>query len=184
MLFVSYNSFSQETKTKQKQKVYSFGLGVGSENDIGNFGLNITNDLKIYLLNRFGINPRLNYFQSLGLSNQQVNGFSSYSAVFIGCGLFYSIVKNRKIEITLNAGPSEEIGNSTYTGLWQNDKNGNIINEKFDNEYLRRFGFYTDLEFSWGKRKKIVNTIAIKANGYGIYPEFFGVVYKIGFRFK
>jgi len=44
-------------------------------------------------------------------------------------------------------------------------------------------GYYTDLEFSWGKRK-IVNTLAIKANGMYIYPEFLGVVYKIGFRFK
>jgi len=183
LLFVSYAAFAQKPDTKHKEKVFSFGLGIMNENDIGNFGISITSGLKIYLFNRFGINPRLNYFQSLGLNNQEISGFSSYSAIFVECGLFYSIVKNQKIEITLNAGPSGIFGNSSYADMWQYDKNGNVINQRFNNEYIRTLGYYTDLEFSWGKRK-IVNTLAIKANGMYIYPEFFGVVYKIGFRFK
>ena len=179
----AFSAFSQEPQ-KAKEKIYSFGLGIGNENDIGNFGLNVTNDLKIYLLNRFGVNPRVNYFQSLGLNDEEVNGFTSYSAVFVECGLFYSIVKNNKIEITVNAGPSGEFGNSTYAEMRQYDENGNVTNERFNNEYIRTLGYYNDLEFSWGKRKNLVNTIAIKANGFYIYPEFVGIVYKLGLRFK
>ncbi len=183
LLFVSYAAFAQKTNTKQKKMEYSFGLGIMNENDIGNFGMVITNDLKIYLLHRFGVNPRLNYFQSLGVSNSGVDGdYSSYSTLFVECGLFYSIVKNKKIEITLNAGSSGIFGNSSYLEMVQYDKNGNVTNQRFNNEYIRTIGYYTDLEFSWGKRK-IVNTLAIKANGMYIYPEFLGVVYKIGFRF-
>ena len=182
LLFVSYAAFAQHATTKPKNMEYSFGLGIMNENDIGNFGMVVTNDLRIYLLPRFGVNPRLNYFQSLGLKNQKIYGFSSYSAVFVECGLFYSIVKNKKIEITLNAGPSAIFGNSSYLEVLWYDENGNR-RERFNNEYIRNMGYYTDIEFSWGKRK-IVNTLAIKANGMYIYPEFLGVVYKIGFRFK
>jgi len=181
LLFLfSYSSFSQETTPKEK--IYSFGLGVGNENDVGNFGAYVTNDLKIYLSKRFGINPRLNYFHSLGLYNKETNGFSSYSALFIECGVYYSLVKNQKIEISINAGPSMMLGNMTYADMWQYDENGKVINQRFDNEYIRKMGYYTDLEFSWSKRKKLVNTIAIKLNGLYIYPEFIGIVYKLGFK--
>ena len=182
LFFVSYAAFAQKTHTKPKNMEYSFGLGIMNENDIGNFGMVVTNDLKIYLLPRFGVNPRLNYFQSLGVSNSGLDGdYSSYSALFVECGLFYSIVKNKKIEITLNAGPSGIFGNSTYLEM-ELYENGNITEKRFNNEYIRTLGYYTDLEFTWGKRK-IINTLAIKANGMYIYPEFLGIVYKIGFRF-
>jgi len=183
LFFVSQFLYAQNSPRKPKEKIYSFGLGIMNENDIGNFGVVVTNDLKIYLLHRFGVNPRLNYFQSLGVNNSGVDGdYSSYSSLFVECGLFYSIVKNKKIEITLNAGPSGIFANSSYLEMVQYDENGNITNQKFNNECIRTIGYYTDLEFSWGKRK-IVNTLAVKANGMYIYPEFFGIVYKIGFRF-
>ncbi len=182
LLFLSYGAYAQETHTKQKKRVYSFGLGIMNENDIGNFGVIVNNDLKIYLSNRFGVNPRLNYFQSMGVSSSGVEGdYSSYSAFFVECGLFYSVVKNNNIEITLNAGPSGIFGNSTYLEMLVY-YNMTIVDRRFSNEYIRTLGYYTDLEFSWGKRK-VVNTIAIKATGMYIYPEFLGVVYKIGFRF-
>jgi len=182
LLFVSYAAFAQHATTKPKNMEYSFGLGIMNENDIGNFGMVVTNDLRIYLLPRFGVNPRLNYFQSIGIKNSGVPGdYSSYSALFVDCGLFYSIVKNKKIEITLNAGPSGIFGSSTYLEVEQMDENGNIT-KRFNNETIHNLCYYTDLEFTWGKRK-IVNTLAIKANGMYIYPEFLGVVYKIGFRF-
>ncbi len=180
LFMVSLPSFAQQPAKPKKEKVYSFGMGIMNENDIGNFGIVVTNDLKIYLLRRFGVNPRLSYFQSLGL-NTYGDGFSSYSAIFMGCGLFYSVVKNKKMEITINAGPSGVFGNSTnlVVALYEN---GKLVNQRFDNEYIRNMAYFTDLEFSWGKRK-IVNTLAIKATGMYIYPEFLGIVYKIGFRF-
>ena len=179
LLLASFQTFAQQPVKQKKEKVYSFGLGIMNENDIGNFGVVVTNDLKIYLLRRFGVDPRLSYFQSLGL-NTYNDGFSSYSTVFVGCGLFYSIVKNKKIEITINAGPSGVFGNSTnlVVALYED---GKLSNQRFDNEYIRNMAYFTDLEFSWGKRK-IVNTLAIKATGMYIYPEFLGIVYKIGFR--
>jgi hypothetical protein len=182
LLFVLQVVTAQNTYKKPKKLAYSFGLGIMNENDIGNFGMVVTNDLKIYLLNRLGINPRLNYFQSLGVSSSGVDGdYSSYSALFVECGVFYSFVKNKKIEITLNAGPSGIFGNSTYLEM-VTYYNNDIINKKYNNEYIRNLGYYTDLEFTWGKRK-VINTLAIKANGMYIYPEFIGLVYKIGFRF-
>ncbi len=184
LFLASLPSFAQQPAKPKKEKVYSFGMGVMNENDIGNLGVVVTNDLKIYLLRRFGVNPRLSYFQSLGLNahDPDIPGdFSSYSAVFVECGLFYSFVKNQKVEITLNAGPSGVFGNSSYLEMITY-YNQTITQEKFNNEYIRNMAYFTDLEFSWGKRK-IVNTLAIKATGMYIYPEFLGIVYKIGFRF-
>jgi hypothetical protein len=186
LLLASSFTFAQQPGKQKKEKIYSFGTGIMNENDIGNLGIVVTNDLKIYLLKRFGINPRLSYFQSLGQTSTLDPGnpddFSSYSALFVECGLFYSFVKNQKVEITLNAGPSGVFGNSSYLELVAYDGNGNKIQERFNNEHITSMAYFTDLEFSWGKRK-IVNTLAIKATGMYIYPEFLSLVYKIGFRF-
>jgi hypothetical protein len=164
-----------------KDKIYSIGIGFGNENNVSNYGILFTNDLKLELLNRFYLNPRVGFFQSTGsLEHADQFGYRSHSGLFLDCGISYAFVKKQNFEITLNAGPSYEIGSETFlrSASIHNDE---FINVVYENNQLSRLGAYADIEFSW-MIKNVVNTIGIKTNAYGFYPEYVGIIYKIGLK--
>ena len=172
------SSYSQE---KTKDKLFSVGLGFGNENNVSNYGIFFTNDLKIGLTDKLYINPRLSFFQSLGsIENADDYGYRSHSGLFIDLGLGYSIIKKQKFDISINLGPSTEIGSETYSSM-QRYENGILVEEQFENNNLKQFGFYSDIEIIW-ITGNLTNTIGLKTNYFGIYPEFIGIVYKIGLR--
>ncbi len=169
------NSYSQD---KADNILYSVGIGFGNENNVSNYGIFFTNDIKIEIAERLSLNPRVSFFQSLGSIESE--GYRSHSGIFLETGLSYSIKKNGKVELSVNAGPSLEIGDETYSSL-RRYEDGVLVEERFGNNMLKQFGFYGDFEISW-KRDRCLKTIGLRTNYYGIYPEFLGIVYKIGFN--
>ncbi len=173
------NGFSQNDFHR---KIYSVGLGIGNENNISNFGMYFTNDFKYFALDRLAVNPRISFFQSLGLNNYKHYGYKSQSGVFFELGASFSIIKYSYSELSISAGPSFQIGSETYRSLASYDENFEVIEERFSNKYFRRLGLYLDLDFTFNDGDKLEQTIGIKSSYFGIYPEYLGIVYKIGFK--
>jgi hypothetical protein len=170
-------------QNNSKNMLYSVGIGLGTENNVGNYGLFLTNDLKISLAERLALNPRLSFFQSLrGFEDPEQFGYSNHSGLFIDLGLSYSLIAKEGFNFSVNVGPSTEIGSETYSSI-RVYENGVLVDEVYEANKLRQFGFYADLEFAWIK-DNCVHALAIKSNYYGIYPEFFGIAYKFGLPIK
>ncbi len=184
-LFLIGPVFSQDSsgkKEKAPSTVFSVGLALGSEQSIGNWGLFVSNDLKIALNQHLALNPRLVYFETIGSTDEgPFGGYSSHSGVFIDFGLSGFFVNKEDYAFSLNAGPSYQIGNQTnsiaisYVG-------DDLVDETFEHSRIRRFGFYTDLEYSWNREGKYLHTVALKTYSFNIFPEFLGLGYKIGFK--
>lgn len=180
ILFTSVSSgFSQNDFHR---KIYSVGIGLGNENNISNFGMYFTNDFRYYALDWLAVNPRISFFQSLGLNNYQFYGYRSQSGVFFELGASFSIIKYSYSEVSINVGPSFQIGSETYRSIVVYDEYFNAAEEIFSNKYFRRLGFYLDLDLTFNDGDKLEQSIGIKSSFFGIYPEYLGLVYKIGFK--
>ncbi len=180
ILFASIvNGFSQNDFHR---KVYSVGLGLGNENNISNFGMYFTNDFKYYALDRLAVNPRISFFQSLGVNNYKYYGYRSQSGVFFDLGASFSIIKYSYSEVSISTGPSFQIGSETYRSLAVYDEKFEVTEERFSNKYFHRLGLYLDLDLTLNDGDKLEQSIGIKSSFFGIYPEYLGIVYKIGFK--
>lgn len=172
-----FNAQGQETT---KDMIFSIGVGFGNENNISNYGYFYSTDLKIELFNRVYLNPRVEYFRSTGsIEKAEFFGERYHNGLFIDCGLSYSFVKKQNFEISLNIGPSLEIGEEKF--LRASSRINGVLDEFYETNNLFRGGGYADLECSF-TTKNVVNTIGIKSYAFGIYPEFLGLIYKIGFK--
>jgi len=172
------NVFGQD---KTRDKIFSIGIGLGNENNVSNYGLFYSGDFKLELKNRLYLNPRVEYFQSTGsYENAESYGDRYHHGLFLDCGASYSFVKKQNFEISINLGPSLEIGKELFLRS-RSVHNGVVVDEVYENNNLFRLGGYADLEFSF-YLKNVVNTIGIKSYAFGIYPEFLGIIYKIGLK--
>lgn len=183
-LFLIGPVFSQDSSGKQEDPstIFSVGLALGSEHNIGNWGLFVSNDLKVALNQHLALNPRLVYFETIAAADVgPYGGYSSHSGVFIDFGLSGFFISKEEYAFSLNAGPSYQIGNQTSSTA-MSFAGDELINENFEHSRIRRLGFYTDLEYSWNRKGKYLYTVALKTYSFGIYPEFLGLGYKIGFK--
>lgn len=183
-LFLLSPVFSQNTsgESQTPATVLSVGLALGGENNIGHWGLFLSNDLKVGLNKYLALNPRINYFETVvAAESEPRKGYSSHSGIFIDFGLSCSFISKKEYAFSLNAGPSYQIGNQTNSKgrAFIGDE---LIDETFEHSRIRRFGFYTDLEYSWNREGKYLHTVALKTYSFDIYPEFLGLGYKIGFK--
>jgi hypothetical protein len=183
-LFLSNRVFSQErySGSEETSTVFSVGMALGSEHNIGHWGLFISNDLKVKINEYLALNPRINYFETLAATESgPMEGYSSHSGIFIDFGVSYYFIRESDYAFSLNVGHSYQIGNQTYSSAssWMGDE---LIDETFEHTRIRRFGFYTDLEYSWNREGKCLHTVALKTYSFEIYPEFLGLGYKIGFK--
>jgi hypothetical protein len=169
--------FAQLLKAQEKKGIYSIGVGVGNENNISNYGIYFTNDYKYFVLDWLAINPRISFFQSTSSFEPAVDfGYRSHSGIFFDLGL--SIYPFKRF--SLNVGPSYEVGDESYLSMkkWENDV---VVQEWYENNSIREFGFYADIEYSWPMTKKLIGTFGIKTNYLYFYPGFVGIVCKVGF---
>ena len=169
------------TQNKFGDKIYSVGLGFGNENNVGNYGLYFSNDLRFYLTNRLSVNPRVSFFQSLGsIEPEKHYGYRSHSGIFFDLGANISLITNNSHDLSFSAGPSFQMGNETFSsGITV--RNEVLVDEGFETITLRRLGFYCDLEFSFPVLNQI-HSIGLRSSYFGIYPEFLGITYKIGIK--
>ncbi len=175
ILILSSTVFSQS----EKQLTYSLGVGFGNENSVSNYGIYLSNDLKIPVAQKISLNPRLSFFQSLGSIEQSSDyGYRSHTGLFIEPGVSYFPFSNG---LSINAGPSLQIGNATYLETQYADPFGEGTIDRYKNDYLRRIGFYFDVEFSWVLPSNRISTLGIKSSSFEIFPEFLALTYKIGF---
>ena len=183
-LFLTGHAFSQENSARDHAPsiILSVGLALGSEHNIGHWGLFVSNELRVGLSKSIALNPRLNYFESLAaVEGVPYKSYSSHSGVFIDFGLSYSFIREREYGFSLNAGPSYQIGNQTRT-IGSSFVGDVLVDEQFEHTKIRRFGFYADLEYSWNREEKYLHTVALKTYSFDIYPEFLGLAYKLGFK--
>ncbi len=182
LFVVSVNAFSQGKEGENAPTVLSFGLAFGDELNIGHWGLFICNDLKVGLNRYLALNPRINYFETVAaVESGPWKGFSSHSGIFTDLGLSFSFVRQSDYAFSLNAGPSFQLGNETRRKS-SSILGDQLIDETFEHSRIRRFGFYTDLEYNWNREGKYLHTVALKTYSFDIYPEFLGLGYKIGFK--
>lgn len=169
------------TQNKIGDKIYSVGLGIGNENNVSNYGLYVSNDLKFYLKNKLSVNPRISLFQSLGsIEPEELYGYRSHYGFFFDLGANISLIKNDSYDLSLNVGPSYQLGKETYS-IGRTIINDVVVEENFKTNSLRRLGLYCDLEFSYQVFRQI-HSIGIRSNYFDIYPEFLGITYKIGLK--
>ena len=179
MLFISSSSYAQKSSIRKAK--YSVGFGYGFNSNVGNDGLIISNDYKYYLSNRLALNPALSYFQSINLFHDFEEGYKSHSGLVLSFSLDYTIYNKKDFNISLNLGPSFEIGDQSRTWM-RTYIDGVLTEERFENERLFVPGVVGNIEFSWDENKKFVKSISIISNSqYGLIPNSLGIVYKIGF---
>ncbi len=179
MLFISSSSYAQKSSIRKDK--YSVGFGYGFNSNVGNDGLIISNDYKYYLSNRLALNPALSYFQSINLFHDFEEGYKSHSGLVLSFSLDYTIYNKKDFNISLNLGPSFEIGDQSRTWM-RTYIDGVLTEERFENERLFVPGVVGNIEFSWDENKKFVKSISIISNSqYGLIPNSLGIVYKIGF---
>lgn len=172
ILFTSQFIFSQENKK------FSIGLGYGFDTNISNDGILLTNDYKIFLTNKLILNPGVSVFQSMNTIKRIEPGYRSHSGLVFDLSLEYEIIKIKNFGISMNLGPSFEIGDQTYSSV-RTYEYGVLIDEQFVHEQIYQPGLMAGIEFSFQKNKR--NTFSIVSNfQYGLLPNSVGVLYKIG----
>ena len=60
--------------------------------------------------------------------------------------------------------------------------NNTLMDEKFVNNQLKRWGYYIDIEYTFMQGDRFNHSIGIKSASYEIFAEYLGIVYKFGFR--
>ena len=179
MLFISSSSYAQKSSIRKDK--YSVGFGYGFNSNVGNDGIIISNDYKYYLSNRLALNPALSYFQSINLFHDFEEGYKSHSGLVLSFSLDYTIYNKKDFNISLNLGPSFEIGDQSRTWM-RTYIDGVLTEERFENERLFVPGVVGNIEVSWDENKKFAKSISIISNSqYGLIPNSLGIVYKIGF---
>jgi hypothetical protein len=183
LLFLAIQSitFSQSFMDKN---VYNIGIGIGNENNVSNYGILFTNDYRIYMSKRIALNPRIGFFQSIGsLEPADQFGYRSHSGIMFDFGLSYSFFMQIHTNLSINFGPSWELGSETYLASAE-ILDDVFVNQKFENNTLSRIGFYFDIDFTFWQNQNISHTLGLKTNYFSFYPEVVGIVYKIGFNQK
>ncbi len=179
MLYVSVAGNAQISSIRQDK--YSIGFGYGFNSNVGNDGFIFSNDYKYFVTNSFALNPALSFFQSVNLFHDFEEGYKSHSGLVASFSLDYTFYLKNNHGISLNIGPSLEVGDQSRTWM-RRYENGVLVEERFENERLFVPGVVASIEFGWDQDKKMQKSISLVSNSqYGLIPNSLGIVYKIGF---
>lgn len=176
----------------QRKMVYSLGAGPAIEGDIGMWAINISNDLSYYVNERISINPNLTYFHTIAEfgapSNERQEFRQDYaSSLFAGIKLQADILKTEKdFKIGIAAGPSFQLGGTSYHQGFTTDEDQNIISTGYRVEKHARLGYTTQVIFDWKAPNPNRRTsAAISMSSFsGYWPYYLMATYRLGFQLK
>ena len=189
LLMVSQHLMAQEI---QRKMIYSLGAGPAIEGDIGMWAINISNDLSYYLNDRISINPNLTYFHTIadfGASAAERKEFRQdyASSLFAGIKIKADILKTeRDFRIGIAAGPSFQLGGTSYHQGFATDEDRNLISTGYRVEKHARLGYTTQVVFDWKSPNPNRRTsAAISMSSFsGYWPYYLMATYSLGFQLK
>ncbi|HRJ31906.1 MAG TPA: hypothetical protein PLV21_18610 [Cyclobacteriaceae bacterium] len=186
-LFYSLSAFKILAQNEGKQVEYRIGLGPAIEGNVGLFAVNFTNEISFNLNNRANLNASVTYFQSLGdLERSSVLYFNTHSGFFTNLTFSYNLFKtNKGFYTTLEAGPSFQVGSSTYQVYAEYVNNQWIYEYEIENH--SRLGFVTSLALGWGNNRSNTKSSSILISIYSFdnyYGYFLMTTYRFGFLVK
>ncbi len=186
-LFLCFQVHAQEL---QKKYVYHIGAGPAVEGDLGMWAIHFTNQFSYFLNDRLSINPSLTYFTSLGdienLHLEDKEYQQDYaSSFFANAKLQVDVLKtSRDFRIGIAAGPSFQLGGTSYHRGFTQDENRNLTSMGYEVEKHRRLGYVTELLFDWPHaRPSRRGSATISMSSFsGYWPYYLMATYRVGFQ--
>lgn len=185
-------TFFSKAQESNKSWMYSVGAGPAIEGNQGMWGLNITNELGYYFTERVSINPSLSYFQTLtpfesGFGINMLPQENYMSGLFTNAKIRFDLLRTSKdFRIGLSAGPSFQLGGSSYHRGYTTDGQGPeiLVSLGYEVEKHARLGYVTEVTFDWRNAKPNRRSSAsISMSSFsGYWPYFLMACYKFGFQ--
>jgi len=189
LIMVSQQLTAQEGPRKM---LYTVGIGPAIEGNMGMWAINFSNDFSYHVNDRISINPNVTYFHTLAdfgaPSNERKEFRQDYaSGLFVNLKLQADILKTEKdFRIGIAAGPSFQMGGTSYHQGFTTDEDRNLISTGYRVEKHVRLGYSTQVVFDWKTPHPNSRTSAVisMSSFSGYWPYYLMATYRLGFQLK
>jgi len=189
--FFQLSTFAQEND----KLTFYVGIGPAIDGNVGNYGLNFSNELMIPLGKRTSIDPSISFFQSISSFDKvqnpenpgDRNNFQNEnsSGLFTNVTFKYEPIKTKQgFKVGLAFGPAFHLGSengyqggSFIDGIWSH---------YFGVKKYHQLGFTQQVSVDWKiKKENLTNSATVSMSSFdGYWPWYLMATYRIGFKLK